>query len=94
LSTNVALNPFEVLVAGGLALYDRQVRTACGSGRLIFSRSSGKLDQPPATAGGSDSIAGLFFFLSPNPSLILRLLHDLLRQLSGNRIVMRELHVE
>src|SRR5207237_6895890 len=31
------------------------VRTACGSGRLILNRGASKfIDQPPATAGGSD----------------------------------------
>ena len=36
----------------------------------------------------------LFFFLAANASFILRLLNDFLRQLPGDRIVVRELHVE
>ena len=36
----------------------------------------------------------LIFLFAANPAFISRLLHDLLRQLSGYRIVVRELHVE
>jgi len=39
-------------------------------------------------------ICGLFFFFPANPAFFFRLLNDLLRDLSRNRIVMRKLHVE
>ena len=43
------------------------VRTACGSGRLIFSINSrlAVKDQPPATAGGSDTAVLTVYRFSP-----------------------------